>query len=114
MFEAVRELLFNVVKHAETGRARVAMARSPPTAVCSWWSPTKGPASTWRNSRPTSTTATGFGLFSIRERLELMGGRLEVETAPGRGTRVTICAVPPAGRSEADPAAISRLVAQRE
>ena len=33
LFEAVRELLFNVVKHAETGRARVAMAVAPDDEV---------------------------------------------------------------------------------
>jgi len=32
----------------------------------------------------------GFGLFSIRERLELLGGQLNVETGPRQGTRVVI------------------------
>ena len=32
----------------------------------------------------------GFGLASVRERLELVGGRLEIESAPGQGTRMTI------------------------
>ncbi len=27
----------------------------------------------------------GFGLFSLRERLAMMGGRMEIEAAPGRG-----------------------------
>ena len=44
------------------------------------------------DARLDSATTSGFGLFSIRERLGLMGGRLEVETAPGRGTRVSIWA----------------------
>lgn len=34
----------------------------------------------------------GFGLFNIRERLELLGGRLEIQSASGRGTRVVIVA----------------------
>jgi CheY-like chemotaxis protein len=34
----------------------------------------------------------GFGLFSIRERLELMGGGMDIETTPGKGTSVTIFA----------------------
>ena len=32
----------------------------------------------------------GFGLMSIRERLGLLGGRVEIESAPGRGTRVVV------------------------
>jgi signal transduction histidine kinase len=36
--------------------------------------------------------ATGFGLFSIRERLEMFGGRMEVDATVGRGTRVAITA----------------------
>ena len=32
--------------------------------------------------------AAGYGLFSIRERLEQLGGRLEIDAAPGRGARV--------------------------
>lgn len=34
----------------------------------------------------------GFGLFDIRERLRLFDGSLEVDTAPGKGTRATIIA----------------------
>jgi CheY-like chemotaxis protein len=37
----------------------------------------------------------GWGLFSIRERLTLLGGQFEIESAPGRGTRFRLIA--PAG-----------------
>jgi len=32
----------------------------------------------------------GFGLFSIRERIGLLGGRVEIDSAPGRGSRVAL------------------------
>ncbi len=32
----------------------------------------------------------GLGLIGIQERIELVGGRLEIDTAPGHGTRVRI------------------------
>jgi signal transduction histidine kinase len=32
----------------------------------------------------------GFGLGSMRERVELIGGTLAVHTAPGKGTRVEV------------------------
>jgi signal transduction histidine kinase len=34
----------------------------------------------------------GFGLFSIRERLHLLGGEMTIASSPGRGTRVTLVA----------------------
>jgi signal transduction histidine kinase len=35
-------------------------------------------------------SAGSFGLFSTRERLRGIGGRMEVASAPGKGTKVTI------------------------
>jgi len=39
---------------------------------------------------PTVDAAGGFGIFSVRERLNLAGGNLHIDAAPGRGTRVRI------------------------
>jgi len=33
-----------------------------------------------------------FGLFSVRERLEYLGGRFEIDSAPGCGCRITMLA----------------------
>jgi len=33
---------------------------------------------------------TRFGLFSVREQLDYLGGRLKIESKPGRGTTATI------------------------
>jgi signal transduction histidine kinase len=46
-----------------------------------------------------------LGLFSIRERLTLLGGRFEIDSAPGQGTRMRLVA--PRGDTQssvADPA----------
>src|SRR5207249_3074078 len=44
--------------------------------------------------------AGGFGLFNIRERLDYVGGRIEIHSSPGGGTRtilfVPLGRVPPA------------------
>jgi signal transduction histidine kinase len=37
-----------------------------------------------------NSTTRGFGLFSIRERLALLGGELQIHSAPGKGTRATV------------------------
>jgi signal transduction histidine kinase len=83
VFQACRELLINVAKHAETETARVALH--------------------WEENRlcltvedrgagfdPASITADGFGLFSIRERFRYLGGDMVIESAPGQGARVTL------------------------
>jgi signal transduction histidine kinase len=36
-----------------------------------------------------SERAEGFGLLGMRERVELLGGRLEIDSAPGAGTTLT-------------------------
>jgi signal transduction histidine kinase len=36
------------------------------------------------------TKKEAFGLFSIRERLEHLGGKLEIESSSGCGCRITI------------------------
>jgi signal transduction histidine kinase len=35
-------------------------------------------------------SGAGYGLFSIRERLYLLGGRLEIQSAPGQGSRFIV------------------------
>jgi signal transduction histidine kinase len=40
----------------------------------------------------------GFGLFSVRERLAALGGRMEVVSSPGRGTQISI--LMPQGNAE--------------
>jgi two-component system NarL family sensor kinase len=39
---------------------------------------------------PARPGPTGFGLSGMRERAELLGGRLDLVTAPGRGTTVRL------------------------
>lgn len=91
LFQAVRELLFNVIKHAETDKATVRVMHAPDEQVhvCV---EDKGIGFNPRRQADGSRASGGFGLFSIRERLELMGGRMEIDSAPGRGTRVHLYA----------------------
>jgi signal transduction histidine kinase len=49
--------------------------------------------------------AGGFGLFSIRERMEQLGGELQIVSEPGGGSRMTIIA--PLKREETDEGAQS-------
>ena len=93
LFQSVRELLFNVVKHAGVTAARVQVTRHDPdhirVVVSDEGTGFGGPEAVQPGG---SLLVGGFGLFSIRERLHLIGGRLDVATGPGQGTRITLVA----------------------
>jgi CheY-like chemotaxis protein/anti-sigma regulatory factor (Ser/Thr protein kinase) len=89
-FQAVRELLFNVVKHAKVQAARVELTRQDGQIVICVADTGAGfdPSFLWVEGG----VVGGFGLFSIRQRLELMGGRLDIASFPGQGSRITLLA----------------------
>lgn len=90
LFEAAREFLFNVVKHAGVERARVAVRREAGRLLVVVEDDGKGfDAGAAVRGRP----GGGYGLPQLRRRLRLIGGRLELDSAPGAGTRAT-AAVP--------------------
>jgi PAS domain S-box-containing protein len=91
LFHSVRELLFNVVKHSGASRASVNM-RCLPREVIQIIVADEGVGFDHSTQLNGQSRATGFGLFGVRERLELMGGWLEVSAMPGKGTTVTISA----------------------
>ncbi len=90
LFLAVRELLVNVAKHARAQNVTVSSRRLTNEIQVSVEDDGIG-FDTHRVASQDHRTG-GFGLFSIRERLGHIGGRLEVESRPNRGTRVTLVA----------------------
>ena len=46
------------------------------------------------------TVPPGFGLFSIRERLNHLGGRIQIDSVPGSGARIVVAAPVKAGAAE--------------
>jgi len=90
VFRAVRELLINVVKHAGAGEARVDLSRIGDQIHAQVSDDGRG-----FESRPDSAprvSSGGFGLFSIRERMESIGGSVHIESTPGQGTRALLTA----------------------
>jgi len=90
LFRDVRELLVNVVRHANAKKVKVSIRRAGSQIKVSVEDDGWGfdPA----EIRATAVKKGGLGLFSIRERLEQLGGHLEIESAPGRGTKATLIA----------------------
>ena len=81
---AVRELLLNIVKHAECRTAHVTVGRSGGD----WIRVTlrdRGRGFDSKGIRP-----AGLGLFRIRERTVHFGGDMQVASIPGGGTRITL------------------------
>ncbi len=92
LYESARELLFNAVKHAQADRAVLELGLDADDQLClTVTDQGLGFESTSLDDR-WKTGQVGWGLFSIRERLTLLGGRLDVESTPGLGTRVRLIA----------------------
>jgi len=88
VFQSVRELLVNVAKHAQAKRAKVSAERDVDDMYVAVEDDGVGLDTSKLN--PQGVATSGFGLFSIRERLEHIGGYSEIVSRPGQGTRVTI------------------------
>lgn len=89
LFQAVREALFNIVKHAGVKKACVKIAFADAGgSVIKIQDEGHGFEPNAEDRKDFS--AGGFGLFSIRERLEFLGGRMVITSAPGRGTTVSL------------------------
>jgi signal transduction histidine kinase len=88
LYQGTRELLFNVVKHAGTLRATVAVRAAGEDVEIVAEDRGKGFDPETLTTR--STTGTGFGLFFLKERIELFGGSLRIETSPENGARITM------------------------
>jgi PAS domain S-box-containing protein len=84
LFRGLSEALLNVAKHARADKTHVHL---------------------WREDRfikiaveddgvgfDPDAERGGFGLFSVRERLNHLGGGLQIESAPGEGTRIVLTA----------------------
>jgi signal transduction histidine kinase len=82
-FRSVRELLINAAKHAAAGHVRVRLAREGDLLCALVEDDGVGMS-------PDRVRSKGSGLFSIRERLSVLGGSVEIESAPGRGTRIRL------------------------
>jgi PAS domain S-box-containing protein len=88
LFRAVRELLFNVLKHAQASCARIRMLRVGEQLRIIVEDNGVGFSSD--QLKTSSGKMEGFGLFSIRERLNYFGGRLEIESTSGEVTKVIL------------------------
>ncbi|MEX0745810.1 MAG: PAS domain S-box protein, partial [Phycisphaeraceae bacterium] len=86
-FEAVRELLFNVVKHAQVRQAEVEMKPldGEELAIA-----IRDRGVGFDPKTLEDKGSMGIGLMNIHERLEFIGGRLKIASQPGEGSCMTL------------------------
>ena len=89
VFQSVRELLMNVVKHAGTKHASVHM-RCDASGISIEVRDTGAGFDLSVVQPQDGGQPLKFGLFSIRERMKAFGGRLDLVTAPGQGTSAVL------------------------
>jgi PAS domain S-box-containing protein len=89
LFECVRELLFNAVKHAGVTEALVVLLLTRDNCI-KLITRDEGRGFDPDRLKERRTDEATFGLFSIQQRLAHIGGELEIVTAPGGGTSVSI------------------------
>jgi signal transduction histidine kinase len=92
IYRIVQEALTNAAKHGGATKARVEVTEDESTVHIVVSDDGAG-------FDPAAATA-GFGLLGMRERVELLGGTIEIESAPGSGTTVNVSV--PAQRRDAD------------
>ncbi len=95
LYKAAQELLFNTVKHAQVNEARIRVRRVGRRICLSVSDRGRG-----FDVQEIGQTA-GFGLLSIRERIELLGGRMKIRSTKGKGSTFVIAV--PDGKVEPEP-----------
>jgi len=82
-FLAAREIVLNALKHAAAGVIELAMSTTDDSVIVIVRDDGVG-------FEPSSSEQSGYGLFSVRERLRHLGGRLDIQSASGAGTVATL------------------------
>jgi signal transduction histidine kinase len=83
LYRIAREALHNIVKHANANHVTLSMVRDAANIHLEICDDGKG-------FDPSGDFPGHLGLQSMRERVERLGGHLDIISAPGEGTRITV------------------------
>lgn len=90
LFQCARELITNALKHAGRCGIKVLLSSTDEHVEVRVRDNGRGFDPEALDDEKNDSDEGGFGLFNLRRRLECMGGRLDIASAPGRGTAATI------------------------
>ena len=82
LYRVAQEALANAVRHASPRAIRIELEHTAATVTLALSDDGSGFA-------PEAVPSDRLGLVGMRERLALLGGTLRIDSAPGRGTRIT-------------------------
>jgi len=88
LYRSLRELLVNVVKHADARKCRATIDSKD--AEITVTVSDDGLGFDPRQGRYFKGDTKGFGLFSINEHIESLGGSMVIDSEPKKGTKVTM------------------------
>ncbi|MDQ7786601.1 MAG: PAS domain S-box protein [Thermodesulfovibrionales bacterium] len=90
LYQAARELMINASRHAKARNIYLSLQRDYKKVRIEVKD--DGIGFDVSHIDPHSTRTSGFGLFTINERLKYLGGQFRVESKPGHGTRAVLIA----------------------
>jgi signal transduction histidine kinase len=88
LFRIAQEALTNVAKHSKATRASVELEMQPTRVFLEVHD--DGCGFDPRKALATARKQSGWGLLGIQERTWLLGGQYEIDSAPGKGTRIRV------------------------
>lgn len=86
LYQSIRELLVNVMKHAGAQNISITISNAASKVRVEVNDDGIG----FKQARLYREQHSGYGLFGIRERLKHFGGRMSIQSRPGKGTRVVL------------------------
>ncbi|HXQ32966.1 MAG TPA: PAS domain S-box protein, partial [Anaerolineales bacterium] len=86
LFQTIRELLFNIVKHADTSQATITLEQVNERALITISDTGKG----FDIGAVMNDPKAAHGLLVVQDRLSLLGCTMDMTSEPGKGTRVVI------------------------
>ena len=88
LFRVMQEAINNVIQHSEASHVALALDYADPDIIVSLVDDGRG--FSIDDSRDPKTGHLGLGLLGMRERLALIGGKLDVQSSPHKGTRLQV------------------------
>lgn len=88
LYQAIRELLINAIKHAKANRINVSIHREEGTVRVTVED--NGIGFDAKRLQSDSGRNRGFGLFNIRERFDHLNGEFRIDSKSGQGTKIVI------------------------
>ena len=87
LFHAIRELLLNVVGHAHTDRAWIRLDGTDPVQIAI---EVRDAGAGFDPAGIGDHSTSPFGLAELRKRMKMFGGRLAIDSAVGKGSRIVM------------------------